>query len=76
MTRISGSVPEARWRFTIGDDGMLSTGVLGMTVGAQQLSARSYAGLARLLPAGLYDRVMLSRIRRMPEGKRRPGGAG
>ena len=33
-------------------------------------------GLARHLPAGLYDRVMLSRIRPMPEGKRRPGDVG
>jgi len=33
-------------------------------------------GLARHLPAGLYDRVMLNRIRPMPEGKRRPDDAG
>jgi len=48
---VAGEVAGARWQFTIGNDGVLDTGVLGMTVGAQQLSARSYAGLARLLQA-------------------------
>ena len=48
---IAGDAPAARWRFEIGADGMLDTGVLGVTVGAQLLSARSYAALARLLRA-------------------------
>lgn len=48
---VAGSVPTARWRFQIDAAGMLDTGVLGLTVGAQQLSARSYAGVARLLQA-------------------------
>jgi len=48
---IAGSVPPARWRFSIDETGALSTGVLGATVGAQLLSARSYAALARLLRA-------------------------
>jgi LysM domain len=48
---IAGSVETARWRFTIDGNGQLSTGVLGITVGAQLLTARSYAALARLLRA-------------------------
>jgi hypothetical protein len=46
---IAGDVPTARWRFAIDDRGVLDTGVLGISVGAQLLSARSYAALARLL---------------------------
>ncbi len=46
---IAGDVPSARWRFAVDDGGVLDTGVLGLTVGAQLLSARSYAALARLL---------------------------
>jgi LysM domain len=46
---IAGEVPTARWRFEIDDRGMLDTGVLGVTVGAQLLTARSYAALARLI---------------------------
>src|SRR2546430_6828955 len=45
---IAGSVPSARWRFTIHDAGVLSTCPLGVTVGAQALSARRPAPLARL----------------------------
>jgi hypothetical protein len=48
---IAGEVPTARWRFEIDDRGMLDTGVLGVTVGAQLLTARSYAALARLVRA-------------------------
>jgi hypothetical protein len=48
---IAGEVSTARWRFEIDDRGMLDTGVLGMTVGAQLLTARSYAALARLIRA-------------------------
>ncbi|MBI1759422.1 MAG: LysM peptidoglycan-binding domain-containing protein [Actinobacteria bacterium] len=48
---VAGAVPAARWRFAVGEDGILGTGVLGLTVGAQQLSPRSYAALARLLRA-------------------------
>ncbi|HVX45630.1 MAG TPA: LysM domain-containing protein [Mycobacteriales bacterium] len=48
---VAGSVPTARWRFQIDPSGTLDTGVLGFSVGAQQLSARSYAGVARLLQA-------------------------
>ncbi len=48
---IAGDVPAARWRFEIDDKGMLDTGVLGVTVGAQLLSVRSYAALARLIRA-------------------------
>ncbi|MEN3360991.1 MAG: hypothetical protein V7637_4973, partial [Mycobacteriales bacterium] len=48
---VAGSVPGARWRFGIDDGGILSAGVLGIEVGAQLLSARSYAALARLLQA-------------------------
>jgi hypothetical protein len=48
---IAGDVPDARWRFEIDDKGMLDTGVLGVTVGAQLLTVRSYAALARLLRA-------------------------
>ncbi|HST64335.1 MAG TPA: hypothetical protein VLM05_04015, partial [Mycobacteriales bacterium] len=48
---IAGDVPEARWRFTIDDKGILDTGVLGVSVGAQLLSVRSYAALARLIRA-------------------------
>jgi LysM domain len=48
---IAGEVPSARWRFAIDQHGVLGTGVLGLTVGAQLLSARSYAALARLLQA-------------------------
>jgi hypothetical protein len=48
---VAGSVPGARWRFSIDEAGILSAGVLGMEVGAQLLSARSYAALARLLQA-------------------------
>lgn len=48
---VAGDVPGARWRFEIDDKGMLDTGVLGVTVGAQLLTARSYAALARLLRA-------------------------
>ena len=48
---IAGEVPTARWRFEIDDRGMLDTGVLGVTVGAQLLTARSYAALARLIRA-------------------------
>jgi hypothetical protein len=48
---IAGDVPDARWRFSIDDKGMLDTGVLGITVGAQLLTARSYAALARLVRA-------------------------
>ena len=48
---VAGSVPGARWRFGIDDNGILSAGVLGIEVGAQLLSARSYAALARLLQA-------------------------
>ena len=48
---IAGEVPTARWRFEIDDRGVLDTGVLGISVGAQLLSARSYAALARLLQA-------------------------
>jgi hypothetical protein len=46
---IAGDVPSARWRFAIDDGGVLDTGALGISVGAQLLSARSYAALARLL---------------------------
>lgn len=46
---IAGDVPSARWRFAIDEGGVLDTGVLGISVGAQLLSARSYAALARLL---------------------------
>jgi hypothetical protein len=46
---IAGEVPTARWRFEIDDRGMLDTGVLGVTVGAQLLTPRSYAALARLI---------------------------
>lgn len=46
---VAGACEQARWQCEIGDDGVLSTGVLGLTVGAQQLSARSYAALARLV---------------------------
>jgi LysM domain len=48
---VAGSVPAPRWRFSIDDDGVLDTGVLGVQVGAQLLTARSYAALARLLAA-------------------------
>jgi LysM domain len=48
---VAGSVPAARWRFSIDEDGVLDTGVLGVQVGAQLLTARSYAALARLLQA-------------------------
>jgi hypothetical protein len=48
---VAGAVPGARWRFTVDDAGMLSAGVLGIEVGAQLLSVRSYAALARLLQA-------------------------
>ena len=48
---IAGEVPTARWRFEIDERGMLDTGVLGVTVGAQLLTARSYAALARLIRA-------------------------
>ena len=48
---IAGEVPTARWRFEIDERGMLDTGVLGVTVGAQLLTARSYAALARLVHA-------------------------
>jgi len=48
---IAGEVPSARWRFEIDDGGLLDTGVLGISVGAQLLTARSYAALARLLRA-------------------------
>jgi hypothetical protein len=48
---VAGSVPGARWRFSIDEAGILSAGVLGIEVGAQLLSARSYAALARLLHA-------------------------
>ena len=50
---IAGDVPGARWRFAIDGNGMLDTGPLGVTVGAQLLTARSYAALARLLRADL-----------------------
>jgi nucleoid-associated protein YgaU len=46
---IAGDVPSARWRFAIDERGVLDTGVLGISVGAQLLTARSYAALARLL---------------------------
>ena len=46
---IAGEVPSARWTFTIDEQGVLDTGVLGISVGAQLLSARSYSALARLL---------------------------
>lgn len=46
---VAGPCEQARWQFEISDDGVLTTGVLGLTVGAQQLSARSYAALARLV---------------------------
>src|SRR5829696_3143246 len=46
---VAGDVPSARWSFTIDDRGVLDTGVLGISVGAQLLTARSYAALARLL---------------------------
>jgi hypothetical protein len=48
---VAGPVPTARWRFSIDDEGVLDTGVLGVRVGAQLLTARSYAALARLLQA-------------------------
>jgi hypothetical protein len=48
---IAGEAPTARWRVEIDDLGMLDTGVLGVTVGAQLLTARSYAALARLIRA-------------------------
>ncbi len=48
---IAGDVPDARWRFAIDDKGILDTGVLGVSVGAQLLSVRSYAALARLIRA-------------------------
>jgi nucleoid-associated protein YgaU len=48
---IAGSVESAQWRFTVSDDGILQTGPLGLRVGAQQLSPRSYSALARLLHA-------------------------
>jgi hypothetical protein len=48
---IAGAVPSARWRFSIDESGVLGTGPLGVTVGAQALSARSYAALARLVQA-------------------------
>jgi LysM domain len=48
---IAGDVPAARWRFTIDEKGILDTGVLGVSVGAQLLSVRSYAALARLIRA-------------------------
>src|SRR5207244_12257151 len=48
---VAGSVPGARWRFAVDAAGVLDAGVLGIEVGAQLLSARSYAALARLLQA-------------------------
>ena len=39
----SGRVPAARWRFTLGADGRLDTGVLGITV---QVSDRSAAAVS------------------------------
>ena len=48
---VAGSVPGARWRFGIDEAGVLDAGVLGVQVGAQLLSARSFAALARLLQA-------------------------
>lgn len=48
---VAGDVPSARWRFHIDESGVLDTGVLGVRVGAQLLTARSYAALARLLRA-------------------------
>jgi hypothetical protein len=46
---IAGAVEGAQWRFEVGADGIMSTGPLGLRVGAQQLSARSYAAVARLM---------------------------
>jgi hypothetical protein len=48
---VAGSVPGARWRFTIDESGILSAGVLGVEVGAQLLTPRSYKALAGLLAA-------------------------
>jgi len=46
---IAGDVDTARWRFDVGADGILEAGVLGLRVGAQQLSPGSYAAIARLI---------------------------
>ena len=48
---VAGEVSTARWRFAIDERGVLDTGVLGIRLGAQLLTARSYAALARLLRA-------------------------
>ncbi len=60
---IAGSVDSAQWRFRVGEDGVLETGPLGLRVGAQQLSPRSYASLARLLHAEHVATAEAERLR-------------
>jgi hypothetical protein len=60
---IAGAVDGAQWQFTIGVDGVLSTGPLGLRVGAQQLSARSYAAIARLMHSEYVATVEAERQR-------------
>jgi hypothetical protein len=48
---VAGDVPGATWRFTLGRDGMLDTGPLGLRLRAQQLPREAYGALAGLLHA-------------------------
>lgn len=52
---VTGEVPDAEWRFELNREGVLDTGPLGHPVGAQAISARTFAALGRLVQADGED---------------------
>lgn len=52
---VAGDVPDAAWRFELDREGVLDTGPLQHPVGAQAISARTFAALGRLVQADGED---------------------
>lgn len=52
---VAGDVPDAVWRFELDREGVLDTGPLGHPVGAQAISAKTFAALGRLVQADGED---------------------
>lgn len=52
---VAGDVPDAVWRFELDREGVLDTGPLGHSVGAQAISAKTFAALGRLVQADGQD---------------------
>lgn len=52
---VAGEVPDAAWRFELNREGVLDTGPLRHPVGAQAISAKTFAALGRLIQADGED---------------------